>query len=490
MDERERAEAQGRPIHPREGTPSHGGGPASPASAGPVGARQSTSESGSDRAAVRQLAALAVPTFGQLIAEPAFVLVDTAIVGHVSDSALAGLSLGSTVVLTAVGLCIFLAYATTSQVARLFGAGERRAGLQSGMDSLWLSLAIGVVLATALFAFAEPICAALGGRGDDLANAVLYARAVVVGVPGMLVVYAANGIFRGLQKVRITLLAAVGGAVANTALDVLFVIVLGWGVLGSGVATCIAQWSMGLFLGAIAVRWAVQGGADWRPRLSGIVAAGGDGFPLFVRTLATRASLVATVAVAASLGTEVLAAYQVVNAVWNFALNILDSVAIAGQALVGTQLGAGDAAGVRRLVRITTRAGSAMGVGVGIVLAALGLVVGGVFSPNPEIQALVAVGMVVMAVFQPMQGWVWALDGALIGAGDFRYLAGASTGVATVYLAALAALSCTLLPALGDAGMQAAALWTAFNVVFLGGRALVNGVRVGGDRWMEAAASR
>ncbi len=61
-------------------------------------------------------------------------------------------------------------------------------------------------------------------------------------------VYAANGIFRGLQKVRITLIAAVGGVVVNTVLDVLFVIVLNWGIAGSGVATLVAQWFMGLFL--------------------------------------------------------------------------------------------------------------------------------------------------------------------------------------------------------------------------------------------------
>ena len=111
---------------------------------------------------VRDLARLAVPTLGQLIAEPTFILIDTAIIGHVGTSALAGLSLGSTVILTAVGLCVFLAYATTSQVAHLLGAGRRRVGLQTGIDSLWLALAIGVVLAAALFAFAEPICFALG----------------------------------------------------------------------------------------------------------------------------------------------------------------------------------------------------------------------------------------------------------------------------------------------------------------------------------------
>ncbi len=59
----------------------------------------------------RRMMALALPTFGQLIAEPTFILIDTAIVGHIGDAALAGLSIGSTIILTAVGLCIFLAYA-------------------------------------------------------------------------------------------------------------------------------------------------------------------------------------------------------------------------------------------------------------------------------------------------------------------------------------------------------------------------------------------
>lgn len=196
----------------------------------------------------RQIIALALPTFGQLIAEPTFILIDTAIVGHIGDAALAGLSIGSTIILTAVGLCIFLAYSTTAQVAHLLGAGHRREGLQAGIDGLWLALSIGTVLGLGLFAAAEPLCRALGGQGEVLEQAVTYTRAIVLGAPGMLMVYEANGIFRGLQKVRITLIAAVSGAVLNTALDVLFVIVFHWGIAGSGAATLIAQWYMGLFL--------------------------------------------------------------------------------------------------------------------------------------------------------------------------------------------------------------------------------------------------
>lgn len=280
------------------------------------------SADGNSRTVNRRIIALALPTFGQLIAEPTFVLIDTAIVGHIGDTALAGLSIGSTIILTAVGLCVFLAYSTTAQVAHLLGAGHRREGLQAGIDGLWLALGIGIVLSLGLFAGAKPLCQALGGKGAVLDQAVAYTRAIVLGAPGMLLVYAANGIFRGLQKVRITLIAAVSGAVMNAVLDVLFVIVLHWGIAGSGIATLIAQWYMGLFLVAPAILWARADGASLRPRIAGIAAAGGDGLPLFIRTLAIRAAMVATVACAARMGTSVLAGFQAVNSSWNFAMNI------------------------------------------------------------------------------------------------------------------------------------------------------------------------
>lgn len=436
----------------------------------------------------KQLALLAIPTFGQLIAEPAFILVDTAIIGHVSDSALAGLSLGSTVVLTAVGLCIFLAYSTTSQVARLLGAGRKREGLQVGLNSLWLSLLIGIVLAVLLFAFAGPICWLIGGRGSDLDQAIIYTRAVVIGIPGMLLVYASNGIFRGLQKVNITLVAAVSGALLNTVLDVLFVIGLGWGIAGSGVATLIAQWYMGVFLAVPAIRWALQHGAKLKPRLSGIVAAGSDGFPLFLRTLALRVAIVATVVVAAAMGTQVLAGYQIVNATWSFAVNVLDSVAIAGQALVGAKLGARDFSQARSLTTITARAGAIIGVAVGALFVVLGFFAGALFSPNPDIQSVVTAGMVVVGATMPMQGWMWALDGILIGAGDFRYLAITLLAAAAAYIGALAAIMGLIMPILTTDFERSFALWLAFTAVLMGGRAIANGLRIRTDIWMMRAA--
>ena len=433
-----------------------------------AGANTNVSNGPTDaRSTNRRIMALALPTFGQLIAEPTFILIDTAIVGHIGDAALAGLSIGSTIILTAVGLCIFLAYSTTAQVAHLLGAGRRREGLQAGIDGLWLALSIGTVLGLGLFAAAEPLCRALGGQGEVLEQAVTYTRAIVLGAPGMLMVYAANGIFRGLQKVRITLIAAVGGAVVNTALDVLFVIVLNWGIAGSGVATLVAQWFMGLFLVIPAILWSRADGASLRPRLAGIAAAGGDGLPLFIRTLAIRAAMVTTVACAARMGTAVLAGFQAVNSSWNFAMNMLDSVGIAGQTLVATALG------------LVT------GAVIGTAFAVVGLFAGHFFSPTPHIQTLTAVGMVTMGIFFPLQGWMMAIDGILIGARDYRYLAVTCTLTAVVYVTLILILANMVTPALTSDLMRTAVLWAAFNVVLMGGRGLSNGLRVRSDAWMR-----
>ncbi len=432
----------------------------------------------------KQLALLAIPTFGQLVAEPAFVLIDTAIVGQLGQSALAGLALGSTIILTAVGLCVFLAYATTSQVARHLGSGRMREGMQAGVDSLWLSLLIGAALALALFACAEPLCWALGGRGDELAQGVSYTRAVVLGVPGMLLVYAANGLCRGMQKATVTLVVAVAGAALNTVLDVLFVLVWGWGVAGSGFATFIAQWFMGLVLFAACLRWARRKGARLRPRWGSIASSGKEGLPLFLRTLALRAGLVATVMAAAALGTEMLASYQVVNAAWGFVLNILDSVAIAGQALVGARLGARDLSAARRLTQATMRAGLAAGFVVGAVFAALAVAAPQLFAESAEVQRLASVGMLVTGVALPLQGWMWAADGILIGAGDFRYLAWTCAAASAAYVVALVAVVCVIAPRLSDLAALCALVWVAFDFILMGVRAIANGLRIRTGRWM------
>ena len=94
----------------------------------------------------RQILALAVPALGALAAEPLYVLVDTAIVGHLGTPQLASLAIAAAVLSTAFTVFNFLTYGTTAQVARLHGAGEEHEAAHVGAQAQWLSLGIGVVL--------------------------------------------------------------------------------------------------------------------------------------------------------------------------------------------------------------------------------------------------------------------------------------------------------------------------------------------------------
>lgn len=428
----------------------------------------------------RQILALAVPALGALVAEPIFVLVDSAVVGHLGTAELAGLSVASTLLLTVVGLCVFLAYATTASVSRLSGAGQQVRALQSGIDGMWLAAGLGVVLAATLWALAPAAIGALGADGEVAEHAVHYLRWSALGLPGMLVVLASTGVLRGLQDTRTPLWVAAGGAVANAILNVVLVYGAGLGIAGSGIGTAIAQLAMGAILAAVVVRGARGVGASLRPAAGGIWANARASGPLLVRNVSLRLAILLTVVVATSLGAVNLAAHQVVNSVWGLAAFALDALAIAAQALVGNRLGAGDVAQTRAILRRTLQWGVGAGLVLGVLIAASGWFLAPLFTSDPQVRLAITGAMVVTGLLMPVAGWVFVLDGVLIGAGDGRYLAWA--GMVTLAAYAPVALAVRAWAPDGPAGLMW--LWAAFAGVFMLARALTTGLRARGTTWM------
>ena len=302
----------------------------------------------------RDILRLAVPAFLALVAEPLFLLADSAIVGHLGTAPLAGLGVASVALVTAANLFVFLAYGTTSVVARQLGAGSERAAVGAGIDGLWLALALGVPTAALVAVCAAPICGLFGASPDALAQAVTYLRVSAAGIPAMLVVLAVTGVLRGLQDTRTPLLASVIGFGANIALNLVLVYGLGLGIAGSALGTVLAQTGMAAALVAVVTRRARALDARLRPHPGRVLRAATDGLPLLVRTVALRAVFVVTTWVAAGLGDVPVAAYQVSVTVWSFLAFALDALAIAGQALTGKALGAGDVASARSATRTMT----------------------------------------------------------------------------------------------------------------------------------------
>ena len=170
------------------------------------------------RADSRAILALAVPALGALVAEPLFLLADSAIVGRLGTVPLAGLGIAGALLAAVVSAFVFLAYGTTAAVARRVGAGDRPGALQQGIDGLWLAAGLGVAVAVVAELLTPQAVAAFHAPPDVAAQAVTYLRWSLPGVPAMLVVLAATWVLRGLLDTRTPLAVAAGGAVLNALL--------------------------------------------------------------------------------------------------------------------------------------------------------------------------------------------------------------------------------------------------------------------------------
>jgi len=421
----------------------------------------------------RQIFRIAVPALFALVSEPLMVLADTAIVGHLGTTPLAGLAIAATILNTVVGLCIFLAYGSTAAVARSHGAGAEKEAHTLAVSGLWLATALGAGLAVMLLAAAAPLSGWLASSPAVADQGHTYLTITSAALPAMLLSLAATGALRGELDLRTPLLVTVVANLANICLNLLFVYGLHLGIAGSALGTTLAQWGAALWLTTIVALRARRAGAVTRPHPGAILSAARDGVPLFARTVTLRIALLLPTILAARLGDASLAAHQVAMAVVTFIAYGLDAIAIAGQTLTGRTLGAGDADETRRLARRMMGWGVVTGVGAGAVLTATSPLVAIAFTGDPAVRHLLMPVLLVIAVIQPVSGVVFVLDGLLIGAGDGRYLAWAGVMTLAVYTPVALLLS--------RGGFTW--LWVAYGAFMLA-RLATLGLRERSDRWM------
>ncbi|MCY0924735.1 MATE family efflux transporter [Streptomyces sp. H27-H1] len=429
----------------------------------------------------REILALAVPAFGALVAEPLFVMADSAIVGHLGTPQLAGLGIAAALLTTAVSIFVFLAYATTAAVARRVGAGDLQAAIRQGMDGIWLALLLGAVVVAVVLPTAPSLISLFGASDTVAPYAITYLRISAFGIPAMLVVLAATGVIRGLQDTRTPLYVAIGGFALNGGLNVALVYGAGLGIAGSAWGTVIAQCAMAAAYLVVVVRGARRHGASLRPDIEGIRACAQAGAPLLVRTLSLRAVLLIATAVAARLGDADIAAHQILLSLWSLLAFALDAIAIAGQAIIGRYLGAGDTEGAKAACRRMVQWGIVSGIVLGLLVIAARPVFIPLFTSDPVVEDALLPALLVVAFSQPVSGIVFILDGVLMGAGDGRYLAWAM--LLTLAVFAPAAL---LVPALGG-GLTA--LWCAMTLMMVV-RMVTLQLRARSGRWLVAGATR
>jgi putative MATE family efflux protein len=426
----------------------------------------------------RRIVALAIPALGTLAVEPLYVLVDTAIVGHLGTTPLAGLALAASVLLLVTAGCNFLAYATTQRFAHHRGGGRPADAARVGVQALWLSVVIGVPLAAALAASARLLAWLLGGRGDVLDAATTYLRISAVGIPFILVALAGQGVLRGVQDLGTAFRIVLIANVANVGLELLAVYGLDLGIAGSAWSTVVVQIGAALAF-FVVLRPHLAAAASRRidrEEMTPFLTAGGH---LALRVATVLIVVTGSTFVAAHVDDATLAAHQIAATLFSLVALALDAYAIPAQTLVANALGAGepgDAVEIsQRVLRLSTLTATALG----LLLAALSWPLTHVFTSDPAVAARATVALLLLGLMLPPGGVAWALDGVLMGAGDYRFLGRASALSALAFLP-LAILTLAV-PSLGILGV-----WLAM-VVWMVARAAVNERRYRSGQWIGAA---
>ncbi len=442
----------------------------------------------SDRVPPREVLRLAAPALPVLAAEPLYLLVDTAVVGRLGAVALAGLAVAGVVFAQVTSQLNFLSYGTTARAARLHGAGRRQDAVGEGVQATWLALAVGLLVLGVGQLVARPVAEALGDGGAIADAATSWLRMALWGAPMVLVTLAGNGWMRGVQDTARPLRYVLGGNVLSAVLCPMLVHgVGGWaglGLVGSAVANVAGQTvAATLFLTAL-IRAGRAEAVPLRPAPAVLRAQLSLGRDLLARSLAFQACFLSAAAVATRFGAATAAAHQIVLQLWFFQALVLDAVAIAAQALVGAALGSRErgAQRARALAGQVTRYGLVLGIGFGVLFAALITVLPPVFTPDPAVLAIVPVAWWFFAAMQPVAGVVFALVGVLLGAGDAAYLR--TTTLAAAVLGFLPPIWASLAFGWGLAGIWAGL--TAFMLL----RLVAVGLRARGDRWMVTGAVR
>ena len=420
----------------------------------------------------REILRLAVPAMAALAADPLLSLVDTALVGRLGPAPLAALGIDTAVFTTVFFGFNFLTYGTTAAVARRRGAADAAGAATYAVQALWLAVGLGIMTTVVLVAAAPVIVAAMGAGADVRGPALVYLRLRAIAAVPLLALQVGHGAFRGLKDTRTPLVITVAVNVVNGVVSWVLIYPVGMGIAGAALGTVVAELSAATAFVVLGRRRLAPASMAVDPvAMRAIARISRD---LFLRTASLLAGLLVTTAVAARMGTAVVAAHQIARELWTLLALVLDGFAIAAQAMIATALGAGDRRGAIAMSRRLVGWGLGAGLLVGAIYLPLGAALPRVFTADPAVLAAVGSVWVVVAVLQPVGGIVFVLDGVLMGAADFRFLFWSTATAALLFLAPV----------------SAAALWLDWGLPGVwAGMAALMGVRLVTmvARWRSAA---
>ena len=367
--------------------------------------------------------ALALPALATLAADPLVSLVDTAFVGRLGTTPLAALGVNAALFNFSFFIFTFLAYGATPLIGNALGRGDTHGAGRTALQALLLALILGVGVSVLMLLFARPLLDMMGASDALVPPALQYLQIRALAGPAILLITAANGVFRGLQDTRTPLFVTLGVSLINLVLDPLFIFGFGWGIRGAALATILAQytgalWFLGLLLKNTALPLSARGLslASFLPFLK-------IGWELVLRSLSLTGTFTLATAIVTRLGILDLAVHQVVFQLWLFLALVVDALAIAGQALVSRYLGEENVIAATAVANRLILLSFGYGTLLGVVFWGLEPYLPRLFTSDPEVILNVKRIYGFVAFTQTLNAVNFVLDGIFIGSSKFKLLA-------------------------------------------------------------------
>ncbi|HWQ15527.1 MAG TPA: MATE family efflux transporter [Roseiflexaceae bacterium] len=413
----------------------------------------------------RRVLGLAAPVIGENLLQTLLGVVDTILVAGLGAAALAGVGAALQVIYIVTAALTALSVGAAVLVAQAVGARQLgEAGTVARQALVWSAIASAPLTALGL-AFTGPIIALFGMAPDVAAIGEGYLGITMGSVATIIIMLIAGGVMRGAGDSRTPMLVTLLANVVNVALA--YALIYGHfglpalGALGSAWGTLVSR-----LIGAALLLWllwrgvngvGIAGRAGWRPRVATARGILDIGLPAALEEVVIITAIAALTPVVAALGTVSLAAHRVVINV--LSLSFLPGIgfAMATTALVGQSVGARRMDEARAATSIALRWALIWmgGLGAAFLLFAPQLV--RIFTDDPQMIAIGALSVQVVALTQPAWAGTFVFGGALRGTGDTRTPLVVS-GTAMWVIAGLAFLATRIWPAL-------AAVWAAFLVI-------------------------
>ena len=379
---------------------------------------------------LKDILRLAIPAMLALASQPLLSIGDTAMIGRLGVEPLAARAVGAAIIGGIYWIFTFLSFGTTTLVGYHHGAHDLRACGETYLHAISVALLGGIVVACAGLLFATPLYSLMGAASNVADEGVPYFRIYIASAPFTFIFFASVGFFRGTLNTSTPMFVAFLISGTHLLLDYGFIYghfgLPRLGLKGAAIAAWIAQLvgaatCLGIFFFSRSM--AAYRATQWRISLTRLRPLFRIGSDLAIRTGALRGSLVFATSCAARMGANILSAHEIAFQLMLLGSDVIDGLAVAGQALVAKYLGSAQKEKAYEMGKTLLRCGAVAGLVFGVAFIEARDAIVNFFTNSTVVKLLLGGGVILfVALFQPLNGIVFVLDGLLIGARDTRFL--------------------------------------------------------------------